>query len=66
MFFKKKKAYCVEWSYENDSSSSRFSTFVKAKDIYDAAKLFTIKEGYYPRYVHRIIGFDGEEWINPQ
>lgn len=65
MFFKKKKAYCVEWSYENDSPY-RYSTFIKAKDIYDAAKLFTIQEGYYPRYVHRITGLDGEEWINPQ
>lgn len=65
MFFKKKKAYCVEWSYENDSPY-RYSTFIKAKDIYDAAKLFTEKEGYYPRYVHRITGLSGEEWINPQ
>ena len=63
MFFKKKKTYCVEWSFEKDGRN-RYSTFIKAKDIYDAAKLFTEQEGCYPKYVHRIIGLDGEEWIN--
>lgn len=63
MFFKKKKTYCFEWSYKNDSSY-RYSTFIKAKNIHNAAELFVEKVGSYPRYVHRIIGLDGEEWIN--
>lgn len=65
MFFKKKKTYCVEWSFEIDSPN-RYSTFIKAKDLHDAAKLFVEEVGRYPRYVHRIIGLDGEEWINPR
>lgn len=64
MFFKKKKVYCVEWSDKKDSPN-RYSTFIKAKDIYDAIKLFTQQEKYYPRYVHRITNLDGKEWINP-
>lgn len=65
MFFKKKKTYCVEWSFES-VSSYRYSTFIKAKDLYDAAERFAKVVGSYPRYVHRITSLDGEEWINPQ
>ena len=65
MFFKKKKTYCVEWSFES-VNSYRYSTFIKAKDLYDAAERFAKVVGSYPRYVHRITSLDGEEWINPQ
>ena len=65
MFFKKKKTYCVEWSFDN-CSSYRYSIFIKAKDIHDAAKRFVKEMGYYPKYIHRITGLDGEEWINPR
>lgn len=65
MFFKKKKTYCFEWSFEKDSPY-RYSSFIKAKDIYDAAKLFMEREGYCPKYVHSITSLDGEEWLNPQ
>lgn len=65
MFFKKKKTYCVEWSFES-VSSYRYSTFIKAKDLYDATERFAKKEGFYSKYVHRITSLDGEEWINPQ
>lgn len=65
MFFKKKKTYCVEWSFEIDSPN-RYSTFITAKDFHDAAKRFAEVTGCYPKYVHRITSLDGGEWINPR